>query len=330
MFDIITIGGASRDVFFMTEEAKLINDLKHHQKLIAFDYGAKIIPEECEFTYGGGALNSAVCCAKIGLKVATVMNIGSEGTGSLVVKDLEADGVSTEFITRDHVNHTAMSIIVSLPNEDHTMFLYRGSNNFLKVHDWRPMRTKWFYLSSLTGESADLIPELFSYARAHDIKIAWNPGCDQLAGGYEDLSSYLEETDVLILNREEAEQLVLSKNKKTRVRDEKILLHEIKQMIRGLVVVTNGEEGSYVTDGERDFFEPAHSVEVLETTGAGDAYGATFVAVHMMGYGLKYAMKMAAQNAASVVRYIGAQKGLLTFSILSAIIDSSSESGEEK
>lgn len=325
MFDVITVGGASRDMFFLTHEGHVISNLAKHQKMMAFDYGAKIIPEECEFTYGGGALNSAVSFAKLGLKTASIMNIGSEGTGSLVVKDLQSVGVNTDFITRDHENHTAMSIIVSIPTEDHTMFLYRGSNNHLKVHDWRPLHTKWFYLSSLTGESADLIPELFSFARAHHIRVAWNPGSEQLAGGYDDLSSYLEETDVLIVNREEAEKLVRTKKATAKLTDEKILLKELAEMVRGVVVITDSEDGSYVLAGDEDYYEPAHSTQCLETTGAGDAYGSTFVSAHILGYGIKYAMKLAAENSANVVRYIGAQKGLMTFPELSAIIDNIGE-----
>ncbi len=322
MFDLITIGGATRDVFFMTGEAMVVNDLRRHQKLIAFEYGSKIIPEEAKFTYGGGAFNIAVASAKMGLRVSSVMNIGSEGTGSLVIKDLAAVGVNTDHIVRDHKHHTAMSIIVGMPGEDHTMFLYRGANNYLKIHDWRPLRCKWLYLSSLTGESADIIPELFSFARAHNVHVAWNPGSEQLNGGYDDLSSYLEETAVLILNRDEAVKLASSKDKSLAKADEKKLLAELQKMTGGIVIVTDGANGSYLNDGNKEYHEPAAGGEVVETTGAGDAYGATFVAAHILGYGPKYGMKLAAANSGNVVRYIGAQEGLMTFDELSAKIDS--------
>jgi ribokinase len=322
MFDIITIGGASRDVFFMTSKGRVINDLRHHSKLIAFDYGSKIIPEEARFTYGGGALNTAVACAKMELRVSTVMNIGAEGTGSLVIKDLANVGVNTDHVVRDHAHHTAMSIIVGLPGEDHTMFLYRGSNNNLTIRDWRPLRAKWFFLSSLTGESVDVIPELFSYARAHNIKVAWNPGSEQLAGGYDDLSSYLEETAILIVNREEARQLVASKDKSLSGADEKKILSVLHQMTGGTVVMTDGPNGSYLADGKKEYHEAARADKVVETTGAGDAYGATFVSAIIKGYGNKYAMKLASLNSGSVVGRIGAQEGLLTFAELSSKIES--------
>ena len=321
MFDIITIGGATRDAFFMTNKGKIINDLHHHSKLLAFDYGAKIIPEDTTFTYGGGALNTAIACAKMGLNVSTVMNVGSEGTGTVIVKDLASAGVNVDHIMRDHKNHTAMSVIVGIPGSDHMMFLYRGANDNLEIRDWRPLRTKWFYLSSLTGESVDIIPELFSFAKAHGVKVAWNPGSEQLLGGYDDLSSYLEETDILILNRDEALQLALSKNKNLKNFDDKNILEILSGMTRGIIIITDGEQGSYLANGKKSYYQEAIAEKVLETTGAGDAYGATFVAAHLLGYGDKYAMKLAAINSGSVVEHLGAQEGLMTFAELRAKID---------
>lgn len=321
MFEVITIGGVSRDVFFLTHEGRVINDLKHHGKLIAFDYGSKIIPEETEFAHGGGGANTAICFSKMGLHTSTILNIGLEGTGSLVLRELEEAGVSCQHVTRDKDHHTALSMIVSVEGGDHTMFLYRGSNNFLHVEDWREIHTKWFYVASLTGESAELIPEIFSYARAHNVKVAWNPGSEQLKGGFHDIAGYLSETDILILNKDEACNLLMTKDESIRHADYETLLLKLRELTPGIVVITDGENGSYVLGGNKSYKEPAHKSKVLETTGAGDAYGSTFVAAIIKGYGTKHAMKLAAENAASVVSFLGAQKGLMTFRELSAKID---------
>lgn len=321
MFDVITIGGVSRDVFFLTSEGKVINDLKHHQKLIAFCYGAKIIPEETEFSYGGGGANTAISFAKMGLHTSAILNIGSEGTGSLVVEELVKAGVSCDHVTRDEEHHTALSMIVTVDGGDHTMFLYRGSNNYIHMNDWRNIHTKWFYLTSLTGDSAELIPELFSYARAHDIKIAWNPGSEQLLGGYHDIANYLEDLSILIMNRDEACNLLRAKDRDIRCGGIQDILGELASLTPGFVVVTDGEDGSYMMINKKLHHEPAHSAKVIETTGAGDAYGSAFAAGVMKGYGPKHAMKLASENAASVVSFLGAQKGLMTFAELSARIE---------
>jgi len=323
VFDCVTIGGASRDVFFMTDKGRVIHDPNSSKKkLVAFGFGSKIIPESTEFSYGGGGANVAVCLARLGLKVSTVLSIGAEGTGSLLVDDLETAGVDTTHVMRNREYHTALSMIVGIPGKDHTMFLYRGANNHMAIRDWRSIKTKWFYLSSLTGDSADMIPELFAYASAHNICIAWNPGSEQLEQGYRDLSDYLEITDILILNRDEAMKLVLSKNNRSNTHDMKHLLGALADMTKGIIVVTDGDNGSYVYDQNEIYHQPAYDAEVIETTGAGDAYGATFLAARFLGCGISFSMKMAAHNSASVIENVGAQEGLMNFDTLRAKIES--------
>lgn len=323
MFDCVTVGGASRDVFFMTSQGKVIGDPNDESKqLIAFGYGSKIIPETTEFTFGGGGANAAVCFSRLGIKVSALVSVGFEGTGNLLVKNLETAGVNSGLVIHNKEHHTALSIIVGIPGKDHTLFLYRGANNYLKVHDWRSIKTKWFYLTSLTGESADLIPELFAYASAHNICVAWNPGSEQLALGYKDLAEYIELTDIFILNKAEAMKLTLSKNNRIKVHNMDVLIKALGKMSKGLIVITDGPNGSYVYDQNKVYFQPAYKVNVLETTGAGDAYGATFVAVRFTGCSIEFSMKMAAQNSAGVVQKIGAQEGLMNFDELRAKIES--------
>jgi len=326
MFDIITIGGASRDVFFMTSKGRVMKDPRSSMKhLIAFEFGSKIIPETTEFTYGGGGANSAVCFAKLGLRVSSVLSIGAEGTGSLLVNELESVGVDTSYIMRSREHHTALSMVVGIPAKDHTMFLYRGANNNLAIHDWRPIKSKWFYVSSLTGDSTEVIPELFAYASAHNICIAWNPGSEQLEMGFHDISRFLEITDILILNREEAEKLVLTKNNRSKVHDIKQIIDSLSAMTKGLILITDGEHGSYCYDQKKLYHQPADKVEAVETTGAGDSYGSTFVACRFLGCSIEYSTKMAAHNAASVIQNVGAQKGLMNFDALRAKIENEDE-----
>ena len=116
MFDIVTIGGASRDVFFITSKGRIIKDPHASLKrLIAFESGQKIIPETTEFTYGGGGSNAAISFARLGLKVSAMLSIGAEGTGSLLVNQLEAAGVNTSHILRSrnfsNCNFSACSCI---------------------------------------------------------------------------------------------------------------------------------------------------------------------------------------------------------------------------
>ncbi|PIZ00508.1 hypothetical protein COY62_02270 [bacterium (Candidatus Howlettbacteria) CG_4_10_14_0_8_um_filter_40_9] len=312
MFDIITIGGATRDVFFKTNEGKVLADKKCVSgRMLAFEYGAKIVPEDSYFSYGGGGMNTAVSFAKLGLKVAAKINIGAEGTGSLIHKELAKKGVNTSLVVRDKKNHTALSIIIS-EDGDHTMFLYRGANDDLKIKDWSKLKdTKWLYVSSLTGNSEKILEKLPDIISKSGFKLAWNPGSQQLEKGYKYMKSLLKNTSIIILNKAEATELVLSKNRNVEIND-KNLLKEIIAMGPEIVVITKDGKGSMATDGVQDHYQKALSAKVKETTGAGDSYGSTFVAGIIKGYNIVESMALASKNAASVVSKVGAQEGLLS------------------
>jgi len=318
MFDIITIGGATRDVFFEFKNLKKIKDKKSSfESYLLIPYGEKIVSDNTFYCYGGGSINTSVCFARLGLKTVSVCNIGKEGTGSLVRNFLKKEMVNTSLVRRDSTLHTGLSIFIMGQDGEHTGFLERGANSHLVIEKISKLKkTKWFYISSLTGESDRLLPEIFEFAARHNIKVAFNPGSKQLSSGYHGLKKYIEQTEVLLLNFEEAQELVFSRIKK-HFKDEKVLLLEIKKMGAKISVVTEDGKGSLaVSKNGKHYYERAYSTHVIDTTGAGDSFGATFVFGIIKGYPINISLKMAAINAASVVSEFGATKGLLSYNRL--------------
>ena len=79
-FEVITIGGAVRDIIFYTNQGKLFatpNNLTA-QKMLAFEYGAKINAPEAYYNLGGGAANTAVTFARLNFKTAVVAPFGRD------------------------------------------------------------------------------------------------------------------------------------------------------------------------------------------------------------------------------------------------------------
>ena len=309
MLDIVSIGGCSSDIFYKTAEGKILKDKK--QDFLAFEYGSKIIPEDTYFTYGGGGYNSTRNFAKLGLKAALVSSVGSEDTGTVILKNLKAANIGSQFLNRSTKLHTALSFVV-VDGKDHVLFTYRGANDDLKIENWKGLKNaKWFYISSLSGHSHMLIPKIFKFARMNKIKIAWNPGSVQLEEGYGHLAPFLKETDILSLNKEEAKELVKSAKSKVDKKDTKSILAEVKSFGPKIAIITCGRQGAYVCDGFADYFQKSLSAEIIDTTGAGDAFGSTFTACQIMGLSIEVSMQKAAKNAASVVGRWGATEGLL-------------------
>lgn len=317
MFDVITIGGATRDIFFRFDDLLVAENSKSPTGLyLQIPYGAKKVSKDTFYSYGGGAVNTAVCFSRLGLKSASVCNIGKEGTGSLVIDYLKNEKVATMLVRRDSTLHTGLSIFILGKDSEHTGFLERGANSHLLIERISKLKkTKWFYITSLTGSSAKILPEIFSFAARHRIKIAFNPGSTQLAESYHGLKKYIEQSDVLILNREEAESLTFSRDKKNYA-SEKQLLSAVQNMGAKISVVTEDGKGSYARGEGKDWHVRAFSTKVVDTAGAGDSYGATFVAFVIKGYTIRQAMTAAAVNSASVVSKLGAGDGLLSYNEL--------------
>lgn len=314
MFDVITIGGATRDIFLNFPDLINKKDSKSYTgSFLQIPYGEKMVSENTYFSYGGGAHNSAISFSKLGLSVAPYCNIGIEGTGSLIVKQMKMAGVNTSLVQRDKENHTGLSFFIIGKDNEHTAFLERGSNNYLKINKARLLkRAKWFYISSLTGDFVDILPKIFEIAEKTGTKVAWNPGSQQLEEGYEKLEKYIKKTNIFNLNLNEAQALVKSKNNKI-PNNKRNLIKEIESMGAKISVITEGSNGAHASLEGKVYSQVAYSRKIIDTTGAGDAFGSTFTFGVIKGHDIRYALKIAAINSASVVSKMGATEGLLSY-----------------
>lgn len=91
------------------------------------------------------------------------------------------------------------------------------------------------------------------------------------------------------------------------------------------MVLTDGPDGSYVSDGSEILYLKIFRGPVVERTGAGDSYGSAFLSAIIQGKSLKDAMLWGNANSTSVLQYIGARQGLLDQEALNKMIDENSD-----
>ena len=126
----------------------------------------------------------------------------------------------------------------------------------------------------------------------------------------------LEKTDYLFVNKQEAEEILYGKELELAGEKE----NQIKKLLYGLrglgaknVVITDGENGSFVYDESNESHHVgAIKIDVVEKTGAGDAYTAGFLAAMLNDKPVEEAMRWGTLDAASVIQKIGAEEGLLS------------------
>lgn len=319
-YDVITIGGATEDITFYTKEGQLIANRKdiRRQKLLAFEYGTKIKIDKSHSTFGGGAANTAVSLSRLGFKVASLISVGKDMRGERIIKNLKKHRVDTRLVQKVKNIETGFSFLLVGNDNEHIVFSNRAANSELSIsyREYRELRkTNWIYMTSLSGEWQGVLKRVFSVENA---KIIWNPGHVQLNSGYSAIGRYLKGVEALIVNKDEAIELVLS-NKKYKKKPFKFL-NNIVNLIKiiqswgpKVVVITNGKYGAYAFDGEKLYRQPIVKEKMrVDTTGVGDAFGSSFTAgLELFNGNIKKAMQLGAKNSASVIAKQGAQNGLL-------------------
>jgi fructokinase len=151
------------------------------------------------------------------------------------------------------------------------------------------------------------------YAARKDIKVAWNPGVDELSAGWPKLKKLFPLVEVLSVNLDEAIQLAMSRGEKVQGMNPRVLIKKIHHFGQAMTVITQGSKGALVYDGSKLIFKSAPKIKAINSTGAGDAFTSGFVTGLIRFKGnISRALSLGIHNSASVVMHVGAQRGILS------------------
>lgn len=323
VFDVITIGSAVRDSFLFLErgDALLLKNPQPNplcERLLGLEYGAKIYVHNSIRALGGGGLNAATTFSRLGFSVGASVPLGCDDDGAAILKSLEQEKIATDFVCYHSQRHTGFSVLlVDKSSGEHVAIVDRGANDLhsLKSQERKLGNARWFYVSSLTGEHRQACLEaIIKKVKAKSIKWAWNPGHEQLAAGIGSLGRFLKHCTLLILNRDEALELLIKEHSARELGDIKLILSGLLNWGPRMVVVTDGPNGAYYGDSKQMLHigtDP--DWKVVESTGAGDAFGAGFVSGLLLTNesNIRYALEVGIHNAESVIGQVGAQAGIL-------------------
>lgn len=310
VFDVVTIGDSILDTFLSLHSASDFARFDKETEELCIRSGAKVLIDSADFMLGGNASNVAVGLSRLGLSTALVAEIGDDEFSEKLVKGLTTEGVSLDFVKRTHDVPSTFSVILNLLG-DRTAFIRHVERQHEIALDG--LETKWLYLTSLGKEWHGLYEKVVAYKKTHDVKLAFNPGSAQIHEGPASFAEVLSLTDILFVNRDEAEVILHGKPITPEERDtDQNLLFRIQRMGPKMIVMTDGGNGAYVMDEKAELFhEAAMPNNPVDKTGAGDAFGTGFMGAYLLGKPVQESMQWGAANAASVIEHIGSEPGLL-------------------
>lgn len=308
IYDLLTIGDCMIDAFHVLEdhEIQVICSLDKEQCRLCLTYADKIPVREIHKLVAGNAANNAVGATRLGLKTAIYTVVGDDLAGTMIKEKLAQEGVELDYFIAQRDKESNYSTVLSY-NGERTILVYHSPRDF-RLPVMQP--SAWVYYTSMTeaGHQA-ILTDLLKYLQAHRSKLIYQPGTFQLRLGATASRELLKETEVVVMNVEEARAYLPS------AADLAIpeLLASLHTFGPRIVVITDGTKGSYASSHiGRWFLRTRPEIPRIEATGAGDAYATGLMAALMLGKPIPEAMRWGTVNAEGVIQRIGPQAGLLT------------------
>jgi len=309
MFDVITIGDCTEDIFLTPGGLGVKYEMssgRTHAPVLCFGRGEKVAVEDVYYDIGGSACNSAVGLARLGFKTAIVAAAGKDEKADKIRQMLSKEFFSTNYLKIIKSMETSFSIVLAYQGE-RTILIFRGLKDYAQLQVPN-VQTKWLYIGPLGHNFAKIYQQAISLACEKNIKIAVNPGGLQIEKGADALSPILRVASILFVNKEEAEQLTHLSG----YHEVKDLLICLKNLGPEIVAITDGKKGAYCFDGDQMFKSDIFPAQRKEATGAGDAFACGFLAAILEGLPIIDALKWGIVNSAFVVEEVGAQTKLRT------------------
>lgn len=317
MLDILSIGDCTLDVFLNVEEGNVQCNLKKQTCEICFNYGDKIpVKEVVQIAGTGNAANLAIGASRLGLKSAVNTIVGNEGSHDAIIRNFKKEKVNLNYLFHDKKSPTNYSAIIN----------YKGERTIFSHHEIRhysfpriSQKPKWIYLTSVGKNYEKLYQSAVSYCRKNNIKLGFNPGTLQVRDGLNKIKNVIKQSNVLIINKDEARMILGD----TETKDIKYYLKIMNKLGANNVVITDGEHGAYSYDGHEFLHIGTLGSKVIERTGAGDAFSTGYISAIIHGENCYNALKWGTCNSDSVIQYVGPQAGLLSLKAIKQKILSS-------
>lgn len=316
--NLLTIGDVAIDQYMEIEDANVVE--VEDTKLLQLRYGGKIPVETYRATIAGNSCNVAITANKLGLTSSVFTSIGNDPNGSKFLETFTKIGIDTSLC---HVEETN-------PTNVHTIISYESERTILSHHPKRTYHIKfltefikangfpdWMYYTSMPPNFKEFQTDLITYIETnHRMGVCFNPGSFHIKEGVAAIRQFLKVTDILFVNLEEA-QFILQTDSDD-IEDLHDILHTMGPKI---TVITDSVNGSSAFDGNKleriGVF--LHNKEILDKTGAGDAFSASFLSALHHQKSIKDALIWGSVNAAHVITQIGSIHGQLTLDEMKTI-----------
>ncbi|QGH33212.1 ribokinase [Gracilibacillus salitolerans] len=239
---------------------------------------------------GGKGANQAVAAARLGAEVTMIGRVGDDQFGDVLMDQLRKENIQVDHI--DHVSHTPTGLAnIILSEQDNRIIIIAGANGKV-TKDYIEQIKAAILTSDYVLLQFEIPKETIFFSielcHKHGIPVIVNP-----APAMELDKATWEKATYITPNETERQQLFGNQH------NEKL-------------IITKGKQGVSFVEAGKEQEVSAHSVDVVDTTGAGDTFNGALAVALAEGQSLTKAVTFANAAAALSVGEIGAQGGMPT------------------
>jgi len=279
--------------------------------------GRELLCEDFQMALGSSSAICASWLAALGAAVDFWGEVGCDLYGEFVVNELERRGIGTSGVIRDPAIRTGVTVSLTYP-QDRAMFTYLGSIAALRLDDLDlSLLARYDHLHSasifLQRGLRPGLPTLYRTAKEAGLTTSLDSGWDPEERWGRDIFDVLPCVDFFVPNEIEA----------LHVTGASTVEEAAAELSRyaGAVAVKLGRKGALAQAGGQVWKAPGFEVEVVDTTGAGDAFNAGFLYAHVVeGRLIPDALRFANACGAIAITTVGGATALASAAEVDAFI----------
>lgn len=280
--------------------------------------GQELLCDDFQMALGSSSAICASWLAALGAAVDFWGKVGRDPYGEFVVSELDHRGISTDGVIRDPSIRTGVTVSLTYP-QDRAMLTYLGSIAALRLDDLGlDLLARYDHLHSasifLQQGLRPGLPALYRAAQEAGLTTSLDSGWDPEEQWGHDIFDVLPHVDFFVPNEFEAINFTGASTVEQAAAE--------LSRYAGTVVVKLGREGALAYTGEQVWKAPGFKVEVVDTTGAGDAFNAGFLYARVVeSRPMPEALRFANACGAIAVTTIGGAAVLLGAAKVDAFIE---------
>ena len=276
--------------------------------MISDDYDADNSCNKYSRYFGGSPANITMNIKRLGGNPIISASVGNDRLGEFLINNLKKNNINTDFINK--VNNSTSMVLVTKSKETPLPIFYRSADYNLEYNEdigsiLKNSNIVHFSCWPISQKkSRKVIEKVIEEARKNNVLIGFDPNYHEMIweeghDGIEYIKNLIGKLDIIKPSEVDAERIFGPDTPENHV-------DKFIQCGAKLVIMTLGKDGAIVSNGTETIKFKTLATEVVDTTGAGDAFWGGFYTALTSNYPLKEALNIGFATSAFKLKNVGA------------------------